>query len=249
MINTSPRGYCYIEVGRQILGGQALLSKVDGYCQEILGRTSIASITRPVLIELPDINNKEKIENRYKWQETAQPVLHTKYVEIPPANELRLVLMHRGWPLKENWRYGDSDYLKIQLKNKRGQHPSIGEQFKSIANSMGQELEPVSVKFNRVQYLSNFGSSLIIGLLLDEEHITTRVLKRQAEVIENKLKDINPRLYGLQKAWTLAMAVARIEINETDLRAKILLEELMKCVPTLLTLGDIKVSNDDVVDD
>jgi hypothetical protein len=249
MIHTSPKNYGFIEGGREIHGGREYLAKLSAICARVLGGESVAATTDLQLVQGND--------DEYTVGEVVTPIIRTKGCEIPPANELRVVLMSRSFKPEDAWRYPSTNYVKVKLaKPIKGigqrHRPSLRQEFMDIAAAHHQKLESgetntVHVRFSEVSYLPSAGSSRIVGLHLDPSHCTTKVLTEQAIALENRLKHVSSSLYKIEQPWNMAMAVARVDIPDGDSRANRLLEQLEPRLPQRMELGRILLAADDLV--
>lgn len=243
MVYEGPKeGYCYVEISRDVHGGENILGKVQGLAERVLGTVTVAALTELKLVEAED---GEKVSSEgYELTEILSPVKRIGRSEIPPANELRLQLLHRGWAEERATLYPDTAYLKSMLK-KSGLH----EEFSSIAAAHGQELEGASAWFDNAAYLPHVGQGSILGLTLKPKHPTTEVLTEQAAYAARILRAKNPLVFSAEQPWNLAMALGRFGISEDSYEAKLLLEELNTRIPEggiRLSIGRIRYSSDEL---
>lgn len=242
MILTGPKeNYCFIEVSREIRGGAQFLGQLEGVAGKILGVEAVAATTQ---IDLGLNSAHDNLDVSY----VSKPVIKPRGCEIPPPNELRLPLLHRGFEADapEALLYPDTAHVKHLLK-KAGLRNSLIE----VAAKHGQEFEGATVWFQGADYLPNPGRSLILGLRLAAGKTTTRILQEQAEITGRTLRALpsfGKMLYRLVQPWNLAVAVARVEAPADSDEARILLDDIRLRVekPVPMELGGIKFSSDDI---
>ena len=244
MISPSPKEYGFVQVGRELLGGEKFLATLGGLCAQYLGGKSVAATTDLHLVsQLNNLGDEE-----LSLRQMAIPFVTPEY-EIPPANELELVLVHRGVRreltsrYKTRWTATQLSSRKTGRKHRRTE--SLHDVFERIAVANGQELEGEGVYFDTIVQLPNSGRDKILGLLPRQGHETTTTLAEQAAAAEWRLRDINPRLAAEKAPWDdVAAPCVRIPGSTPDSVYDRLVCKINTHLPLRLPLGSILVGSD-----
>ena len=260
MISPSPSGFANIQIGRVLKGGEQFVAFTTNACEKVLGVRSVAASLETTITYPEDITG---FQAQPECQTFSLPILSPNGYEVSPAGELQLILVHRGVPPDQAELY-DTEQAKRSIKTgkmRRGrsiEHPgelpeTLRQAYKRIAERNQQELEGEGVYFEKsVVSLNNLGRDIILGLVPDGKHETTKVLYEQADFGEARLKRLKlakNRLADLPQLWPnnrVAMPFVRLPESIGSDQYDELVTRLKSFLPIRLELGRVTVSSDDL---
>jgi len=255
MISASPKQYGIIEVNRPASGeaGKRFLSIAQEECRRYIGQVSLATTTSLELVissGQPDLNY------------VSRPVFSDPF-EFSPANELNLVLLHRGVP-KEQARYYKTKETAVDLASSQllasanhrteDRNSDIDElkyACEQIARRCGLSFNNMPISFDRIAKLSKSpGRDFIYALLPTKNEPVTACSELMAEKADSSLQLVNEALHkvrpacGVNSKQGIAVPFARIPSNVDKRKMVRLLDSWRQLVspdkPLKMYLSDLQ---------